>query len=145
MFTFVPNSRTPAAMALLDSWDIPTVVSFGCFVMKSLRFNMTSCLYRGPRVVLDLGGWENCARQLMAAHPLPPRDVDGLRKTNARADPMAKPPSLLTAVFGEDIEIKEERPRVTLTFAQSLDAKIAGIDGKQLILSGKESMVMTHW
>jgi hypothetical protein len=73
------------------------------------------------------------------------RDVDGLRKTNARADPMAKPPSLLTAVFGEDIEIKEERPRVTLTFAQSLDAKIAGIDGKQLILSGRESMVMTHW
>jgi 2,5-diamino-6-(ribosylamino)-4(3H)-pyrimidinone 5'-phosphate reductase len=34
---------------------------------------------------------------------------------------------------------------VTLTFAQSLDAKIAGIGGKQLILSGKESMIMTHW
>lgn len=37
------------------------------------------------------------------------------------------------------------RPFVTLTFAQSLDAKIAGVAGKQLILSGKESMVMTHW
>ncbi|KAI0828962.1 bacterial bifunctional deaminase-reductase [Trametes gibbosa] len=37
------------------------------------------------------------------------------------------------------------RPYVTLTFAQSLDAKIAGAGGKQLILSGKESMVMTHW
>ncbi|KAI0715008.1 bacterial bifunctional deaminase-reductase [Earliella scabrosa] len=37
------------------------------------------------------------------------------------------------------------RPFVTLTFAQSLDAKIAGAGGKQLILSGKESMVMTHW
>ena len=37
------------------------------------------------------------------------------------------------------------RPFVTLTFAQSLDAKIAGKAGKQLILSGKESMVMTHW
>jgi hypothetical protein len=37
------------------------------------------------------------------------------------------------------------RPRVTLTFAQSVDGKIAGRDGKQLILSGKESMVMTHW
>lgn len=36
-------------------------------------------------------------------------------------------------------------PSVTLTFAQSLDAKIAGKGGKQLILSGKESMVMTHW
>lgn len=38
-----------------------------------------------------------------------------------------------------------DRPHVTLTYAQSLDAKIAGQDGKQLILSGKESMVMTHW
>ena len=37
------------------------------------------------------------------------------------------------------------RPFVTLTFAQSLDAKIAGVNGQQLILSGKESMVMTHW
>lgn len=36
------------------------------------------------------------------------------------------------------------RPYVTLTFAQSLDAKIAGARGKQLALSGKESMVMTH-
>ncbi len=33
---------------------------------------------------------------------------------------------------------------VTLTFAQSLDAKIAGVNKKQLILSGKESMLMTH-
>ncbi|TCD64309.1 2,5-diamino-6-(ribosylamino)-4(3H)-pyrimidinone 5'-phosphate reductase [Steccherinum ochraceum] len=39
----------------------------------------------------------------------------------------------------------ESRPWVTLTFAQSLDAKIAGEAGKQLILSGKESMLMTHW
>ncbi|GBE77448.1 2,5-diamino-6-ribosylamino-4(3H)-pyrimidinone 5'-phosphate reductase [Sparassis crispa] len=37
------------------------------------------------------------------------------------------------------------KPYVTLTFAQSLDAKIAGADGKQLALSGNESMVMTHW
>jgi 2,5-diamino-6-(ribosylamino)-4(3H)-pyrimidinone 5'-phosphate reductase len=34
---------------------------------------------------------------------------------------------------------------ITLTFAQSLDGKIAGVGGKQLILSGKESMIMTHW
>ena len=58
---------------------------------------------------------------------------------------MAKPPSFLTTIFGEDTKIKEERPKVTLTFAQSLDAKIAGLGGKQLILSGRESMVMTHW
>ncbi|KZT08650.1 bacterial bifunctional deaminase-reductase [Laetiporus sulphureus 93-53] len=37
------------------------------------------------------------------------------------------------------------RTYVTLTFAQSLDAKIAGPDGKQLALSGRESMIMTHW
>jgi hypothetical protein len=37
-----------------------------------------------------------------------------------------------------------DRPFVTLTFAQSLDAKIAGIGGQQLILSGRDSMVMTH-
>jgi len=37
------------------------------------------------------------------------------------------------------------RPHVTLTFAQSLDAKIAGMGGRQIVLSGKDSMVMTHW
>ncbi|KIK99469.1 hypothetical protein PAXRUDRAFT_131997 [Paxillus rubicundulus Ve08.2h10] len=36
-------------------------------------------------------------------------------------------------------------PSVTLTFAQSLDGKIAGVAGRQLILSGSESMLMTHW
>ena len=41
--------------------------------------------------------------------------------------------------------LDESRPYVTLTFAQSLDAKIAGKGGKQLILSGNESMTMTHW
>ncbi|KAG0320075.1 2,5-diamino-6-(ribosylamino)-4(3H)-pyrimidinone 5'-phosphate reductase [Dissophora globulifera] len=35
-------------------------------------------------------------------------------------------------------------PHVTLTFAQSLDGKIAGAHGKQLILSGAESMKATH-
>ncbi|EED79711.1 predicted protein [Postia placenta Mad-698-R] len=37
------------------------------------------------------------------------------------------------------------RPYLTLTFAQSLDAKIAGPGGKQLALSGRESLTMTHW
>lgn len=36
-------------------------------------------------------------------------------------------------------------PSVTLTFAQSLDGKIAGSRGRQLILSGTDSMLMTHW
>ena len=35
-------------------------------------------------------------------------------------------------------------PHVTLTFAQSVDAKIAGKGGKQLQLSCDESMRMTH-
>lgn len=36
------------------------------------------------------------------------------------------------------------KPFVTLTYAQSLDGKIAGVGGKQIILSGKESMNLTH-
>ena len=36
------------------------------------------------------------------------------------------------------------RPFVTLTYCQSLDARIAGVGGVQLRLSGKESMAMTH-
>ncbi|KAG0265161.1 2,5-diamino-6-(ribosylamino)-4(3H)-pyrimidinone 5'-phosphate reductase [Mortierella polycephala] len=35
-------------------------------------------------------------------------------------------------------------PHVTLTYAQSLDGKIAGRHGKQLILSGPQSMTATH-
>ncbi|GFZ48135.1 hypothetical protein JCM24511_05883 [Saitozyma sp. JCM 24511] len=38
-----------------------------------------------------------------------------------------------------------ERPHVTVTWAQSLDAKIAGPGGARVILSGPESMEMTHW
>lgn len=38
----------------------------------------------------------------------------------------------------------EQRPHVTLTFAQSRDGKIAGQDKAQLALSGSESMLMTH-
>ncbi|GLB35808.1 putative ribD C-terminal domain [Lyophyllum shimeji] len=56
-------------------------------------------------------------------------------------------PELLTSVLSRyaTLTIPEDRPLVTLTFAQSLDAKIAGQHGKQLILSGKESMIVTHW
>lgn len=51
--------------------------------------------------------------------------------------------------MNEDVEKflpdRSQRPVVTLTYAQSLDGKIAGVNGKQLILSGSESMMMTHW
>jgi hypothetical protein len=36
------------------------------------------------------------------------------------------------------------RPWVTLTYAQSLDGKLAGAEGTQIQLSGKESKAMTH-
>lgn len=36
-----------------------------------------------------------------------------------------------------------DRPFITLTFAQSLDGKIAK-QGQQILISGKESMAMTH-
>ena len=72
---------------------------------------------------------------------------------------MSGPPTILAATLGappEDVEQGKEpladlvpsdttRPYITLTFAQSIDAKIAGAGGKQLILSGEESMRMTHW
>jgi 3,4-dihydroxy 2-butanone 4-phosphate synthase/GTP cyclohydrolase II len=37
-----------------------------------------------------------------------------------------------------------EKPFVTLTYAQSLDGALAGGDGSRLILSGRQSMEMTH-
>ncbi|KDQ31211.1 hypothetical protein PLEOSDRAFT_1014657, partial [Pleurotus ostreatus PC15] len=55
------------------------------------------------------------------------------------------PPEFLTRLYSALPPSDGRRPRVTLTFAQSLDSKIAGQGGQQLILSGKESMIMTHW
>ncbi|KDQ15744.1 hypothetical protein BOTBODRAFT_108453 [Botryobasidium botryosum FD-172 SS1] len=64
--------------------------------------------------------------------------------------PAAEPPQILRAIYPSSGRIEHpspdvQRPYVTLTYAQSLDAKIAGAGGQQLILSGRESMVMTHW
>lgn len=53
--------------------------------------------------------------------------------------------SVLPVPGNSRLEDEFQRPLVTLTFAQSLDGKIAGKGGRQLILSGKESMLMTHW
>jgi 2,5-diamino-6-(ribosylamino)-4(3H)-pyrimidinone 5'-phosphate reductase len=72
---------------------------------------------------------------------------------------MSGPPEILTCTLGAlpaDVQpgtapllhlvpADDTRPYVTLTFAQSIDAKIAGAGGKQLIISGEESMKMTHW
>ncbi|KAJ1954219.1 2,5-diamino-6-(ribosylamino)-4(3H)-pyrimidinone 5'-phosphate reductase [Linderina pennispora] len=45
--------------------------------------------------------------------------------------------------FAKSLPPPDNRPTVTLTFAQSLDGKISR-PGQQLLLSGKESMAMTH-
>lgn len=57
------------------------------------------------------------------------------------------PPAFVTSLLShyDTLPALGPYPRVTLTFAQSLDAKIGKRDGQQLILSGKESMLMTHW
>ncbi|KAJ6504356.1 dihydrofolate reductase-like domain-containing protein [Mycena vulgaris] len=52
------------------------------------------------------------------------------------------PPAFLVALLAPP---PPARPHVTLTFAQSLDGKIAGPGGAALPLSGPESMRMTHW
>jgi 2,5-diamino-6-(ribosylamino)-4(3H)-pyrimidinone 5'-phosphate reductase len=60
--------------------------------------------------------------------------------------PSTSAPEFLRSTLSHLYENSDKHSvHVTLTFAQSLDAKIAGVGGKQLILSGKESMIMTHW
>lgn len=52
--------------------------------------------------------------------------------------------AFLDAALGDATPTSDDLPFITLTYAQSLDARIAGKEGKQLRLSGKESMRMTH-
>lgn len=61
-----------------------------------------------------------------------------------------QPPQFLKTVIAKRDETpgtreQEKRARVTLTYAQSLDARIAGAGGKALAISGPDSMLMTHW
>jgi len=97
--------------------------------------------------IVDHDPWsKRPSASIMASH-YPPT----VPQTEAKQD--TGPPELLTTLLAnyksfdadEYSDKKRERPFVTLTFAQSNDGKIAGAHGKQLILSGKESMVMTHW
>lgn len=43
----------------------------------------------------------------------------------------------------QNVSLLDKRPFITLTFAQSLDGKIAKRN-QQILISGKESMAMTH-
>lgn len=52
--------------------------------------------------------------------------------------------AFLDRALGTDGGQKGGRLRTTLTFAQSVDGKIAGKNGEQLALSCRESMYMTH-
>lgn len=59
-----------------------------------------------------------------------------------------RPPNFLRSIYPDGFDSKavgKPRPYVTLTYAQSIDGCIAGKGGTQILLSGKESMVMTHW
>jgi len=62
---------------------------------------------------------------------------------NSSALPADEKPG--TAPLPDLVPSDNTRPYVTLTFAQSIDAKIAGAGGKPLTISCEESMKMTHW
>ena len=74
---------------------------------------------------------------------------DNLSPPTGNSSAYAGNNSIYTGNTSDDIATPESRyswrPHVTLTYAQSIDAKIAGQGGKQLALSGRESLVMTHW
>jgi hypothetical protein len=55
--------------------------------------------------------------------------------------PKMPPPPFLVDSLAHD----GSHPLITLTYAQSLDASIAGPERQQIRLSGEESMLMTHW
>jgi len=56
------------------------------------------------------------------------------------------PSKFLERIFRDTSTDKNQsRPFITLTYAQSLDGCIAGQGGAQILLSGKESMILTHW
>ena len=57
----------------------------------------------------------------------------------------APPDFLIAHLPARDDPSTSSRPHITVTWAQSLDAKIAGVGGSRVILSGPESMLMTHW
>lgn len=53
--------------------------------------------------------------------------------------------TFLSQIYPQDFtSLNLNRPFITLTYAQSIDGKIAGIGNQQIMLSGKESMMLTH-
>jgi 2,5-diamino-6-(ribosylamino)-4(3H)-pyrimidinone 5'-phosphate reductase len=58
---------------------------------------------------------------------------------------LSAPPAFLSQYLEGIHSNGTARPHITVTWAQSLDAKIAGPGGARVLLSGPESMEMTHW
>jgi 2,5-diamino-6-(ribosylamino)-4(3H)-pyrimidinone 5'-phosphate reductase len=54
-------------------------------------------------------------------------------------------PEFLTDVLGALVSDHPARPYVTLTYAQTIDGKIAAKGNERLHISGPESYDMTHW
>lgn len=54
-------------------------------------------------------------------------------------------PAFLTEHIPQSQAQSSDKPHITVTWAQSLDFKIAGPGGRRVMLSGDESMLMTHW
>jgi riboflavin-specific deaminase-like protein len=73
------------------------------------------------------------------------KDITGYSKHEDRLTRAAR---FNTRVYGSAPNVKlsanQSKPRVTLTYAQSKDGKIAGPGKKMVALSGQESMIMTH-
>jgi riboflavin-specific deaminase-like protein len=75
------------------------------------------------------------------------KDMAGYSK---HEDRLVRAARFSTRVYGNETNIKvaalvdQSKPRVTLTYAQSKDGKIAGPGKKMVALSGQESMIMTH-
>lgn len=76
------------------------------------------------------------------------RDIAGYDK---HGDRLARAARFCDRVYGRGPCVKgkaeakqRSKPRVTLTYAQSKDGKIAGAGKKMVALSGESSMVMTH-
>lgn len=69
----------------------------------------------------------------------------------AMSESTREPPAFLSKHYADHLHPTHSsssaslRPHITVTWAQSLDAKIAGPGGARVLLSGSESMEMTHW
>jgi riboflavin-specific deaminase-like protein len=75
------------------------------------------------------------------------KDLNGYQRHDDRLTQAAKFCNLVYGskpLSGTKLQSVSEKPRVTLTFAQSKDGKIAGPNKKMVALSGEASMIMTH-